>query len=312
MILSIIIPIYKVEKYIIECLKSVEGQINDFVEVICVNDGTPDNSALIAEEYINGILLFKDKFKIVHQENKGLSSARNTGLMHASGRYVAFLDSDDKIHSNYIDVILDCIKSKSPDIIEFNMVRSNGDLLKTRVNKGNEKESCFRAVSWFACARVFNKNFLKEHKFLEGIFYEDMGFVPVLYVKTSNIIYIDQALYWYRINEQGITLNLSLENNNKTIESLSFLVVYYLELKNENSNNLYTVLAFQCYFILVMNAFVRFGWKKAMFFIGKYNFLFQDMKDSKIYMYLNIKMRIFLKFPSFYVFVYSLYRYMKK
>ena len=94
--ISLIIPVYNVEKYIIQCLESVVPQLSEYIEVILVNDGSPDNSMSLVNEYIDKIdPKIQKQIKIINQKNKGLSGARNTGIDHAEGEYIAFLDSDD-------------------------------------------------------------------------------------------------------------------------------------------------------------------------------------------------------------------------
>ena len=101
--LSLIIPIYKVENYIIECLESVCCQLVEGVEVILVNDGTPDNSMIMARKYISEKYdHLVNQFVFIDQENQGLSGARNTGLINAKGDYVWFVDSDDTLEENAI------------------------------------------------------------------------------------------------------------------------------------------------------------------------------------------------------------------
>lgn len=105
--LSVIIPIYKVENYIIECLESVCCQLVEGVEVILVNDGTPDNSMLMARQYISEQYAhLKEQFIFIDQANQGQSVARNNGIMSARGDFIAFIDSDDFVAKNYIQVIL--------------------------------------------------------------------------------------------------------------------------------------------------------------------------------------------------------------
>ena len=113
--ISIIIPMYNVEKYLRRCLDSVQNQTFKQWQAICVDDGSPDKSGEIAEEYAK-----KDKrFIVVHKENGGLSDARNYGMPHATGQYIMFLDSDDFIHPQTMEIAYNtAIKNKS-DIVSF-------------------------------------------------------------------------------------------------------------------------------------------------------------------------------------------------
>ena len=168
--LSIVIPIYKVENYIIECLESVCCQLVEGVEVILVNDGTPDNSMLMARQYISEQYAhLKEQFIFIDQENQGLSGARNTGISVAKGEYIAFLDSDDKLNNNYIEEILNVIKLNSDiDIIQFDALRFNNSgsvsvfleslhYIGKHQLDSNIYKFVFSSASWFAWLRIYKR-----------------------------------------------------------------------------------------------------------------------------------------------------------
>ena len=113
--ISIIIPIYNVEDYVGKCLESVTNQTLKDIEVICVDDGTKDNSCAVVEAYMKE----DDRIKLVHKENGGLSSARNYGLQYATGEYTWWIDSDDYIEKNGCERLYDAIQENHPDLITF-------------------------------------------------------------------------------------------------------------------------------------------------------------------------------------------------
>ena len=309
MLLSIIIPIYKVENYIESCLESVLCQINDEVEVICVNDGSPDLSMEVARNYVERVIGYSGNIIFIEQNNKGLSGARNTGLKHAKGEYIAFLDSDDKFSSDYISEIFYYIKNEKPDIIEFNIVRSNGQVLRTR-NRGKNKNlliNIFKSASWYACARVYRTDFIENYRFIEGIYYEDVALIPKLYIKANNIIYLDKELYWYRVNEEGITLSVSEPNNKKTVDSLELIMNYYLNLYAEEHNFLYSVVAVQCFYILSLNCCRRYGFLES-YKVIKHNINSFHMTKACFFKSLSFKSYFFIRLPVLYIFFYFIYR----
>jgi glycosyltransferase involved in cell wall biosynthesis len=117
-LVSVIVPVYNVEKYIKECLDSISNQTYRNIEIIVVDDGTPDNSGKIAEECAHN----DKRIKVVHQENSGVSAARNTGLDLANGEYIIFVDSDDYLHPDYSEYMLDLIRFTKSDIaVSLNM-----------------------------------------------------------------------------------------------------------------------------------------------------------------------------------------------
>ena len=122
--ISIIIPIYNAEKYIEECLESIFGQLPVQVEIILINDGTPDKSIDIVKSKYDS-WLSKDQIVLLEQENAGPGAARNSGLAIARGEYIGFLDSDDIIFENYFSLLIETIRTSQTDIVEFGFQRFN-------------------------------------------------------------------------------------------------------------------------------------------------------------------------------------------
>lgn len=225
-LVSLIIPVYNVELYVIECLESVIKIIphDKSVEVIIVDDGSPDNSINLIENYILNLNdNIKNNFHIFSQENRGLSGARNTGINIAKGRYLAFLDSDDVLQGNFFNDILAIIKNHNPDIVEFRAIRfdDNGNtsnFLPKLFDNGFYnldqtiwKKLCNRSA-WFSWLRVYNKNLFDDIKFPEGKNYEDAYTTPYIYLKAKNIYFCDNEYLGYRINPNGITATKSIKN----------------------------------------------------------------------------------------------------
>ena len=223
--LSLIIPVYKVEQYIEKCLQSIVMQLpQDDVEIIIVDDGSPDNSIQIANQFLSQQSeTIKNKFKIISQENKGLSSARNTGILCAKGEYLAFLDSDDYLDNNYFVFILSAMAEYKPDIIEFKAQRvdnygKTGMFLKPIDLKGFYEldEVVWLIVSnqsaWFAWLRIYKANLFENIKYPEQINFEDAYTTPYIYLKAKNIYFLDKNLVFYRVNPASISATKSLKN----------------------------------------------------------------------------------------------------
>jgi len=228
MLLSLVVPIYNVEQYIEECLESVCEQLTlDMqVEVILVNDGTPDNSMLLAYQYISeNYNHLKNLFVFVDQENQGLSGARNTGISVSKGRYIAFLDSDDKLQATYFNKILNVIVEHDVDLIQFSALRFDNignysKFLKNNINTGvvelGEKNLAliFENSSWFAWLRVYKKELFQNDLFPVGRNYEDAFLVPKLLLKSKNAYFLNETLLFYRVNLEGITSVYTAKNIN--------------------------------------------------------------------------------------------------
>ena len=209
--LSIIIPVYNVEKYIKECLESCLTQenvtANDY-EIIIINDGSTDNSIKIAEKIVEGYV----NVTIISQANAGQSVARNKGIALAKGDYIWFVDADDWIAKDAVSIILNKVKS-SPDIL---MVRSANNIDgKLVVRQKLRKEGFFSSrfilnnIDWEVCPPfyIINRSFLFNNhlQFYEGVFYEDNEFTPRLLFWANNIMVINQVLYFVNINPNSTT-----------------------------------------------------------------------------------------------------------
>lgn len=304
--LSLIIPIYKVQKYIEECLKSVLDQLPPNVEIICIDDGSPDNSLELAKKLISQYTKkVQDQFVFIEQVNMGLSGARNTGLSVAQGKYIGFLDSDDKLSSNYFKEVIKILNKDKYDIIDFNLITSENEVILTRRDSFN---SIFSISRWYCPARIFKADLIKKHKFAEGIYYEDVELTPRLYLEATKSTHIDQALYWYRTNDNSITQSFSLTNSLKTINSLEKVLLRYLSLYEDTNNGYYAIVAIHCYFSLCINACTRFNRNKSYTFIKKYhkvisNFALADLPiDNKSF---DSKIKVFLKYPRLYITLYQ-------
>ena len=199
--ISIIVPMYNVEMYSQRCLTSIinNSGFMDNCELIIVNDGTKDDSEVIAQKVIEGL----PNAQIIVQENRGLSAARNTGLSRAKGEYIWFIDSDDWIELNAIAVLLDKIDKKW-DIVQFgyNIVYSNGQkecFLRTPMVASGGK--VLASMSWPMGApfSLYRKDFLDNNdlSFYEGIYHEDNDFTPRVLALAKDVLVISDSLYNY-------------------------------------------------------------------------------------------------------------------
>ena len=211
-VLSLIIPVYKVENYIAVCLNSILSQPSikeGNIELIIVNDGSPDNSMSIVED------LIKDKpcITVINQQNQGLSVARNTGLSHAKGEYVWFIDSDDWLLPNAIDDVLAYI-DKHPEIPVFSTI------LERHVEKDNKIEQEYfptkkeltgkeylqlRYKQGASQRFIFKKAFLEKYNlsFYPGILHEDGLFGYQMLYWADKIRILERPVYAYRIRQEG-------------------------------------------------------------------------------------------------------------
>lgn len=232
MVISFIIPVYNVQKYIEDCLISILCQLNNKVEIIFINDGTEDNSIKIVESYIKDLSLEQQQnFVIIHQKNLGQSAARNNAIEIAKGQYIGFIDSDDVIAENYFENILNIIENYEPDIIRFKYATFNR-LLNESIpqniflpNEGMERLNndilinIFNDMAWFSCINVIKKNFFDQNKYPIGVYFEDVSLISKIFTQAKNIYFLNETLYFYRLHQNSSIRNSSANNILKIIHS---------------------------------------------------------------------------------------------
>lgn len=306
--ISIIIPIYKVEEYIEDCLNSVLEQIPNCVEIICVNDGTPDNSAIIAKNIVSKCHeKVQKQFVFINQENSGLSEARNKGIAFASGEYIGFLDSDDKLQPEYFKILLKALSNNSYDVIDFNLMTSEGKLIQTR---SESFDSIFTMFNWFCPARIFNKKIFEKYTFTKDIFYEDLDLIPEIYINYPSTLHINQPLYWYRTNPDGITMSSNLKNIIKTENSISKILQKYHSLYINSSNPYYAFITVYTIFLLCTTICKKVGLKESLSLLKKYHTILSSINIYKLGLDMepvSKKFIAFYKSPIAYLILYSLY-----
>lgn len=211
-LITFIVPIYNVERYLKECLDSIQQQTYPYFECIMVNDGSTDSSASIAEEY-----LFDNRFRLIHQQNQGLSAARNTGIQHVSesSSFVSFVDSDDFIHPTFLEKLIIHIE-EDVDLIEGSYEKfKDGDKPQFYLQPTNKieiiskKEIISKTTSTelrvSAFPRLIRKSILSDQFFPIGWTFEDLAVFPELVLFSRKWIKTQDIIYAYRIRENSIT-----------------------------------------------------------------------------------------------------------
>ena len=247
---SIIIPVYNVEKYLEQCIESAVNQTLDNIEIIAINDGSTDNSLQILEEYSEKYKFFK----VINQKNRGLSATRNRGLKEARGKYIYFLDSDDYIDKNTLSICFEKAEKYNLDIVTFDadiFIESKMDKINVHGDYDREKrlESIvidknqfynyaiknrgFRVPVWL---NFYRTEFLneKEIEFVEGIIHEDELHSLQSFVLAEKVMYLPKKLFYRRIREASIiTSKITLKN----VEGIFTVAeeAYNFYIKNKNN-----------------------------------------------------------------------------
>lgn len=210
-LISVIIPVYGVEKYISQCLESVVNQTYKNLEIIVVNDGTKDRSAEIAKEYAA-----KDsRIKVYDFKNGGLSVARNRGLEIATGDYISYIDSDDWLDTKMYETLLDAAMKNDADMVKCGIIETNGVTeekltfsdIKIIDNEQNKAfENYFNGMLWIlAWNGLYKKELAKKVKFPDNVVHEDNYSSGMFLYLAKNVIVIPFCLNYYRVNDAGIS-----------------------------------------------------------------------------------------------------------
>ncbi len=207
-LISVIIPVYRVEKYIRQCLNTVVNQSYKNLEIIVVNDGTRDRSAAIAKEYAQ-----KDnRIKVYDYENGGLSVARNRGLEHAKGDYISFVDGDDWLHPDFYMKLADALETSNADIAKCSIIETDTVTKKiTGFQKSIAKEADFdlyfsKGILWTVVWNALYKRAIAiDVRYPAGVNFEDIYASGMYIFKAGTVVELKEALYYYRQNSSGLS-----------------------------------------------------------------------------------------------------------
>ena len=218
--ISVIVPVYNVSEYLAECLESLINQTFRDIEIICINDGSSDNSLDILEDYKKR----DDRINIISQDNKGLGASRNVGLKHSSGKYIFFIDSDDFIELNSLELLHDNICSTESDVVfyrgymytdgettnypmlNFSKIFQDHDYSKFTFTYNDAKHFVLND-GYNAVLKLYDKKFLDSYPdfyFPESIAFEDILYHIKTMIRASKMSYIPDRLYYYRFNQTSI------------------------------------------------------------------------------------------------------------
>lgn len=223
---SIIVPVYNVEKYIEKCLTSLVNQTLEDIEIIVVNDGSKDNSKKIIEEFIQR---YQKKIVYLEKENGGLSDARNYGIPYAKGEYIAFLDSDDYVEKDTYEKMYELAKKEKSDMVECDFYWEYPN--KTKIDTGeiyhNKKEMLekVRVVAW---NKLIKRETLEKAKieFPKGYRYEDVEFTYKLIPYLDKVSFLKKPCIHYIQRENSIS-NSQNEKTKEIFDVLEHVINYY-------------------------------------------------------------------------------------
>lgn len=251
---SVIIPIYNVERYLNKCITSVLDQTLKDIEIVLVNDGSTDGSYKIIEEYENK---YKN-IKVINKENGGLSSARNAGLEIAEGKYITFLDSDDYIMNDYLENLYVSAEKNNSDMAvcgQYKVDRVGNVLSEITYPVEIEGNCVLRKMN--IAGKLYRNEYLQRHniRFGVGKIYEDNPFNFVALFLAKNIVFLQYAGYCQVVREGSITAKKIVDSKLPYIE-IENAIKYVLQHEEEiNDKDIleFTLISFLTYFIFQAN-----------------------------------------------------------
>lgn len=211
-LVSCIVPVYNVEKYLDKCVESIVNQTYKNIEIILIDDGSSDNSPNICDKWKER----DSRIIVIHKKNGGLSTARNVGLDRMTGEWVVFVDSDDYIHSQYIEVLLFAVNKYKVDLASCNYVEVNENniieeekiksikYIKKEFIKSSSVYGVTEDIKIIVWNKIFKRNIFENIRFPINRVCEDIGVLFYILDKIENYCMVDSTLYYYQYNQESI------------------------------------------------------------------------------------------------------------
>lgn len=223
--ISVIVPVFKVESYLSRCIESILNQTYKNLEVILVNDGSPDDSGKICDAYAT----MDDRVKVIHKDNEGSSCARNAGLDIATGDFISFVDSDDHINESMLELMLNYLLRFDLEVVEIKAKSK-----KTLPNSDNTFEiqakiDAFKRIiqntSFSVWCRIYKKTLIHDLRFIPKIIHQDVFFTVDVLNRIDRIGYLNSSLYNYNTDSESIIRsNYSIEKIKIGIRATEYII----------------------------------------------------------------------------------------
>lgn len=306
--LSIIVPVYRAEQYLVKCIESILNQTFDDFELILIDDGSPDKSGEICDIYAR-----KDsRIKVIHKQNGGASSARNAGLEIAKGEYIGFVDSDDWIHKEMYYTMYQLAKERRADIVqcrfkEIFKEEEDEEIQDAVVHEYTPLEAMQKIygelgiTTIIVCNKIYNRKLFEKNRFEEGRICEDEIIIHELLKDTNKVVDIEQELYYYMQTSNSVMRSMFSIKKMDYLLALERRLVFFKEIGDKD---------------LIENTWLSYGntliyiyyemWKNKLknprikiLIKQKYKICYMDIKDNKkANIREKIKFRLFRYVPQ--------------
>ena len=231
---SIIVPVYNVEKFLEKCLDSLTNQTLKDIEIICVNDGSTDNSLNILKSFSE-----KDsRIIIINKQNEGPSVARNTGMKIAKGEYIGFVDSDDWVDLDFYEKLYNSTINNGADISTASIIRWRKHNTKYKIKYSEEKtytnlqdkmDCCNIPKICYIWNKLYKSTILKDEKFKSGVYFEDVIWLPYVIKKSNIIVTTPNTNYYYRVNKSSIVKKTSKKKQQDNYLAKKQMIKFFKE-----------------------------------------------------------------------------------
>lgn len=310
-LVSVIVPVYQVEEYLQECIESIREQTYGNLDIILVDDGSKDASLQICDAYQD----MDERIRVIHQENKGLSAARNAGIAVAEGEYYVFIDSDDYIHSQMIERLLQVSVETTADIVYCDYTSDEEAFVKCTpaddikyikysrediLQKVTDVERTPVVIAW---NKLYRKKLFEDISYCEGRLHEDEFIIHRLYDKCDLVCSVSEKLYFYRQRSGSITGQLSEKSVNDKMDALKDRVDFYKS-KEE------TIFSRACAIYLYTMVWLYFNVKaktQKKEILLRYRGEYMKYAPKATFTFLRkFKLKLFYRFPGVYKIFYLL------
>ncbi len=295
--ISLIVPVYNVEKYLKKCIESILKQTYENLEILLIDDGSTDKSPKICDDYAQ-----KDsRIKVFHKENEGLSATRNLGIKLSTGEFIAFIDSDDELSEDFCEILIKAITKQNCDVasVALTMTRENGYKIVTSNDIGEiyhnsklhvyNKDTILKEVLLrhsfknYICTKLYRRELFNSCLFKEKISYEDVLFTYEMTKHVNKIAYVDKVCYKYLKRKNSITATCSEKNLN---DFLDVALYRYNDVLQNHSNyivyNLYalieSIISISIKYVIAHRSYDTVATKSNHIF----DIIIETMKDKKI------------------------------
>lgn len=313
-LISIVLPVYNVEKYLTECVESVIKQTYTNIEIILVDDGSTDNCGIICDDFLK-----KDKrIKVIHKKNGGLSDARNFGIKNAKGKYICFIDSDDYVMESYVEELynLIIINNASISMCAFQRIDENNKVflkrkIKSEVISGRQallklNNKNFYPESIVAWNKMYDIKLFENIKYPLGKIHEDEFTTYKLYYQSNKIAITSEILYCYRTVSNSITNSAFREKRLDVLEALEERISFFNQKKEMD---LYELSLIQYETVLMIHyinckLYLKDSEKIQQDILNKYKKNYSEVVKSRFCSVVNkVKFMIALHSPKLYCYI---------